>query len=212
MGIIYGLIDPNTKELRYIGQTTQSIKKRMYYHNGQAKKSGQRSHVYNWLNSLYTKNLQAEVLIIENNINKSNLDDLEIFYIQYFRFLGCNLTNLSSGGKTRGGFFHTEEHKQYLSTLYKGRLPWNTGKILTIEQKKNHKTPENFIHLSVESLKKRSYNQSITKSKKSKVSDEIIKFIRDNYPKYSQKTLAEMLNLRQDYISDVINFKIRKYV
>ena len=210
MGIIYGLIDPITKELRYIGQTKQKIECRLRYHKYLSKKDGHRSYLYNWLNSLYKKNCFAEILIIEENIQE--LDFWETFYIQYYKGIGCNLTNLAPGGQTRGGFKHTETHKQYLSALYKGRLPWNAGIKLTPSQKINHHTPENFINLSKESLEKRVLSQVKTKALKSKISDDVVRFIRENYPKYNQRQLANMFNVRQDYISDIINFKIRKYV
>ena len=164
------------------------------------------------MNSLFQKNLKVISFVIEDNISKNELDDLEIFYIQYFKFIGCNLTNQSPGGKTRGGFKHTEEHKLKMSLKLKGKKPWNAGKKLTEEQKINHFVPENFIKLSKESLERRTKQQIKTKALKSKISNDTIKFIRANYPKYNQRQLAEMFNVRCDYISDVVNFKIRKYV
>lgn len=209
MGTIYGLVDPFTKHLRYIGQTIQPLQNRIRYHKYIAKSKRSRNYLYNWLNTLVDRDTFAEVLIIEENCEDLNF--WEVFYIQYFRGLGCPLTNLSPGGNARGGFKHTEEHKKRMSKMFKGRKPWNTGLKLTPEQKKNRKISENFRNLSKESMEKRVRNQCRTKALKSKVPDSTIRYIRANVHKYKQIELAEMLGLRPDYISDVVNFKIRKY-
>ena len=210
MGQIYGLIDPTTKMLRYVGQTKGSAVRRFQHHLSTARRRTNKSHVYNWINSLLTEGIRPDLLILEEDCTE--LDYFEVFYIEYFKSIGCNLTNLSKGGNTRGGFKHTEEHKQHLKELFKGRKPWNTGLKLSEEQKINHFTPVNFINLSRESLIKRAKAQSKTKALKSKVSNTTILFIRENYPRLNQIQLSKLLNLRQDYISDVINLKIRKDV
>jgi len=60
-------------------------------------------------------------LIIENT--EFDLDFLEIFYISYFRSIGCDLVNLAKGGAFRGGYKHTEEHKLKMHNLFVGRKP-----------------------------------------------------------------------------------------
>ena len=135
MGIIYGLIDAETEELRYVGQTKQLLKSRLSYHNYIARNKLSKSYLYNWMRSLLEKNIHIDVILLEDNCDDT--DFWEIFYIQYFKSIGCRLTNLSPGGKSRGGFKHTQEHKDMISAKFKGRKPWNTGLKLTKEQKKN---------------------------------------------------------------------------
>jgi hypothetical protein len=94
-----------------------------------------KNHLYCWIKSLLLANLKPELFIIEEKCD--DLDYWEIFYISYFKSIGCNLTNYAKGGESRGGFQHTEEHKNKMSVLFKGRPPWNKGLKLTTEQLKN---------------------------------------------------------------------------
>jgi hypothetical protein len=60
--VIYGLIDPNTKELRYIGKT-KNLKDRIYNHY---KKEKLKPNTYknNWLKSLLKLNQRAEIIVL----------------------------------------------------------------------------------------------------------------------------------------------------
>lgn len=112
--LIYGLIDPRTKELRYIGQTTRGIKQlRVYFIDSFMKK---KRHVASWIKNLHTDNLKPEVIILEDSIkNKENLNNLEVFYISYFKSIGCNLTNLAEGGNSNSGFKLNKKQKKIWS-------------------------------------------------------------------------------------------------
>lgn len=92
--------------------------------------------MYNWLGKLIAINVKPEFIIIDK-VPIESLDYWEVFYISYFESIGCNLTNYAEGGNSRGGFTHSEEFKQYLSHKYKGRKPWNNGKKLSKEHKRN---------------------------------------------------------------------------
>lgn len=165
-------------------------------------------HNHSWIKHLLDRGIKPELILLESTCNDP--DFWETFYIAYFKSVGCRLTNHAVGGAKRGGYHHSKEHKERMRRLFKGRKPWNTGKKLTAEQKKNRFAPANFKKLSKESLARRVLNQQITKAKKSKASFETIQFIRSNKSKYTQSELGRMFKLRQDYISDVQNYKIRK--
>ena len=51
---IYALADPNTHEVRYVGQTTQPLSRRLAHHMGAARRNVQKP-VYDWLRSLGSK-------------------------------------------------------------------------------------------------------------------------------------------------------------
>lgn len=133
-GWIYGLIDPLTEELRYIGQTILKVNYR-YKHHIYNSKNNPKAYVNCWIKSLLNKNLKPELIIID--YVESDLDFWEIFYIQYFKSIGSDLTNISKGGAFRGGFKHTEEYKKRMHDIFKGRKPWNYGIKMTEEQLKN---------------------------------------------------------------------------
>lgn len=92
--MIYGLADPTTSECRYIGKTKESLTTRLRRHISHVNQ-GRTQHVSNWIRQLLSKNLKPEIFLIETAID---WQEAEIFWIEYFRFIGCHLTNISSGG------------------------------------------------------------------------------------------------------------------
>lgn len=130
MKIIYALIDPTTSQVKYIGQTKNKLSIRYNRHLRNARSQKTPSYLLSWINSLLAKNVYPEIIIIDK---VEDSDYWEEFYISYFKFLGAKLTNLAKGGKSRGSFKHTEEHKLKMSVLFKNRKPWNTGLNLSNE-------------------------------------------------------------------------------
>lgn len=111
--IIYGLIDPNTKELRYVGKTV-NLSNRMAGHYTPAKLR-QKTHKNDWLKSLINKGQKAEVIVLETYDDANDLYDAEQELIAYYKFIGCNLTNSTDGGPGPLGYKHSEETKQKFS-------------------------------------------------------------------------------------------------
>lgn len=146
---IYGLFDPITKELRYIGQTKNPKKRynqylKNYYLKG-SKKTGKIRYVNNWVGSLIKNNLNPEIQILDKSLDFKEILELEKFYISYFRFLGCKLTNTTDGGEGTLGYKFSEEERKIISERTieamknpeiikkisdsgKGRIPPNKGK------------------------------------------------------------------------------------
>ena len=162
--VIYGIVDPETNQLRYVGQTCNFLKRKSA-HCSMAIRNINNTHIYNWLRSLYNKNITPEFIIIEE-CKKEDLDSLEIFYMDYFKMIGCNLTNSSVGGVSRRGFKQTEEMRQKLSLRMKGNN-WNKNKILPIKVRnkmslshtgKKHKK-ESKIKMSISKIKHKSVIQ-----------------------------------------------------
>lgn len=98
--IIYGLADPRSGELRYVGKS----------HKGVVRLSGHicpsglkaRGHRTNWLKSLLALGLKPEIFVIEELPSADGLKEAERHHIAQFRALGCNLTNLTPGGDGEG--------------------------------------------------------------------------------------------------------------
>lgn len=94
---IYVLKDPNTNEIRYVGVTSrEKLKDRLSQHVSGAKIFKNRP-VYVWFNQLLREGLKP---IIEKvtDIDENVWADAERYYIDYYRKLGCNLTNVDKGG------------------------------------------------------------------------------------------------------------------
>ncbi len=90
---IYALIDPETREFRYIGKTTRP-KERLQNHMNE-KSNCHRSH---WLQSLKAKGLKPEMVIIEEIRGAWPWQFEERYWIEYAKRCGCRLTNNTSGG------------------------------------------------------------------------------------------------------------------
>lgn len=90
---IYGLIDPRTNKIRYIGQTIQPPKYRLNNHLSEVKNPKYNTRKINWLKSLLNNGLKPELVILDTT-TKDKADDLEKQWISKFD----NLTNLTEGG------------------------------------------------------------------------------------------------------------------
>lgn len=135
---IYGLIDPDTNELRYIGK---SVKPKIRLRKHISERNKHDSYKDRWVRKLYKEGKKPELLIIDE-VLKSDWQFWEIHYISYFKGIGCRLTNGTIGGDqppSTKGRKHTEESKKKMSDFKRGKpIPWlNNGEPLTNEHKNN---------------------------------------------------------------------------
>lgn len=118
--VIYGLIDPNTKELRYVGYTSE-LKKRVSNHHNPSQLTA-RTHKNNWIKSLLSNGQKAEIIILEEYQSAQELPEAEIDAIAYFRSIGCDLTNGTDGGDGGApmtGKTHSKETRNKISLSQK---------------------------------------------------------------------------------------------
>lgn len=122
---IYGLINPITNELRYVGKTKQTLQARL---NGHMKDSKRRTFsMPNWIKGLSKLNKKPEIVELEC-VGASEWVEAEMFWIAYAKYLGAKLLNHSLGGDGSVGFKLTDETKNKI------RLA-NLGKTLSEETK-----------------------------------------------------------------------------
>lgn len=105
--VIYGLFDPETNELRYIGKTHGSLNKRFKDHLKEALVKS--TYKCRWINSLLKQNKVPLIQELEKAKCPESSIELEEFYIDYFRSLGCKLTNAQNGGVGSPGRVVSEE-------------------------------------------------------------------------------------------------------
>lgn len=91
---IYILRDPETKQVRYVGQTTNT-KSRLSNHLYKSKNPN--NHCQCWIKSILSKGLKPIMEVIEEC--EENYQIREIFWISYYKEHNCNLTNISKGGE-----------------------------------------------------------------------------------------------------------------
>lgn len=168
---IYGLKDPNTNEIKYIGKTELTLKKRLYYHIWSLKKCSNK-HKINWFKKLLKENKKPIIFLIEE-VDFDLWKDREKFWISEMRKEGCKLVNYADGGEgytsewlkklwenkayrefhtnrvigSKNPFFgkkHSEETKQILKIKCpkKGIENGNFGKKLSEEEKINLKNKQ----------------------------------------------------------------------
>lgn len=113
--IIYGLSDPRTNELRYIGKTQRSLKERLREHKIVAVggRKALQQYCANWLRSLYRHGIDPVCTVLETVPDGGDWVEAEQFWIRYMRFVGCRLTNHTDGGEGLVG------HKRPPEVIYK---------------------------------------------------------------------------------------------
>jgi predicted GIY-YIG superfamily endonuclease len=119
MFCVYGLIDPRTQELRYIGYSSDYLeryKEHLFRSNLKLK-----THKNNWINSLLNLNLKPELIVLEEASSEADGLQKESDLIAYYKYIGCDLTNGTLGGDGRYGFITTAEVKLKISQSMKGK-------------------------------------------------------------------------------------------
>ncbi len=131
---IYGLQDPRTQEIRYVGQTSVGLS-RPKAHSNPSVFLRYKSHVYNWVRQLHSEGLKPVISILEE-CESDELDENEIFYIGYLRSLGCNLTNLSTGG---GGGARGTRWTEEMKDRQRAKPGPNRGRVFSEDVRLNMK-------------------------------------------------------------------------
>ena len=117
-GIIYGLVDTDTMELRYVGQTTQSLAKRF---NAHMRLRSSNIHLNNWLRTADVSAIVLERIPVD-------LDEAEMCWIADMRAAGTRLLNITDGGGGINGYTHSAKSRAKMSIANTGRVVSDTHK------------------------------------------------------------------------------------
>ena len=125
---IYGLFDPHTGELRYVGQTKNSLKTRLRSHI-QASSLAVDTYKVRWIKKLLSQNLKPIISEIQQLNTLEELPTAEMYWIKFFKNQGCRLTNSTDGGE--GVQNPSLETRLKIAQKATGRKminpPWNKG-------------------------------------------------------------------------------------
>lgn len=114
--LVYGLIDPVTSEMRYVGATTVGLKRPKSHLRKSAYDGKYRdSHFYRWIRCVINSGYLPEIVVIEYADENQDPFQLEKEWVAYFREIGCSLTNTTDGGEGRLGYTASVETKAKLS-------------------------------------------------------------------------------------------------
>ncbi len=160
---VYGLVDPETEEIRYIGQTTKPVQIRLNEHINKHKIYNN-LHLKNWISKILRIGLKPKVIIIQKNAIWSQD---EIKHIKKFRDLGKNLLNATDGGDGMLGFKHSEETKKIMSKTKMGFKHSNITKE-KISRTKKGRQPSKETKNKIRQALLGSFISEVTKGKISK--------------------------------------------
>ena len=92
---IYGLVDPRTDQLRYVGKSKNPVVRK--YQHVCASQLRRKQHKNHWIKDLLASGLKPELVQLET-VPYADWEEAETFWIAYFRFIGADLTNATAGG------------------------------------------------------------------------------------------------------------------
>lgn len=125
---IYGLTDPRTGAVRYIGKTRRQVKHSVRYryrsHLAEAKSNPNLTHKTRWISQLLALGLEPETVILDEVwCTPKELSDIEIVRIAEYRALGFDLVNTTDGGDGGRGKLSEEQKAIQVARL----VAANTG-------------------------------------------------------------------------------------
>jgi hypothetical protein len=116
--IIYGLIDPRTRLVRYVGQSCRGLD-RVRRHRWKSSKDG--THCARWIRSLRRDGLEFDATVLERVEGSEDLNTAERYWIAYGRASGWPLTNLTSGGDGGlAGYVFSAESRARIGDAHRG--------------------------------------------------------------------------------------------
>lgn len=122
--LIYGLVDPTTNQLKYIGKSCYGLRRPMG-HTTEGYLKREKTYKANWIRSLLQQALKPRIIILQEFQDPDILNEAEIFWIRYFKEMGCKLTNATNGGGGSLGSkrFFSIETRRKMSLAKKG-MTW----------------------------------------------------------------------------------------
>lgn len=116
---IYGLVDPRTLLVRYVGSSTRGLRRPRQH--GEPYRLRTHNHKNAWIKSLHAFGLDYEIVILEETSSREVLPALERFWIAYGRACGWPLTNLTDGGEGTLGVERSAETRERMAAALRGK-------------------------------------------------------------------------------------------
>lgn len=116
--IIYGLIDPRTLLVRYVGKSESGMS-RPRSHRGLARTG---RHCASWIRALIAAGFSYDIAVLEELPSRDVLEESERWWIAFGRASGWPLTNLTDGGGGCAGYKHSEQTKKRIGEASRRHL------------------------------------------------------------------------------------------
>lgn len=134
--LVYGLIDPRTRLIRYVGKSSRGMTRPTMHHK---KPVSDQTYCARWVRSLQRAGYAVEICVLEYLQTETQALAAEVWWIAYGQLSAWPLTNLTDGGegmcnphpqtrkkmsesaKRRGTYVRSQETK---NKMRKARLGW----------------------------------------------------------------------------------------
>jgi hypothetical protein len=123
--LVYGLRDPLTRELRYVGMSRKGLSRaRDHFKPCMVQKdyAKHNRHKAAWIKRLLDGGLKPEPFVIEALGSVEELREAEQFWIAYFRAIGSRLTNKTKGGEGVFGYRFSDLQRKMISERTKAAM------------------------------------------------------------------------------------------
>lgn len=111
MGVyIYGLVDPRSGQIRYVGKTIRTPRKRLYQHLALAKMDGS-SAIGRWLIPLLEEGYRPDIVILEE-VLEDKASESEISWIKRLHSNDHPLVNITHTGQTPPSTLEFQEQQR----------------------------------------------------------------------------------------------------
>lgn len=118
--IVYALIDPRTDQVRYVGKTVRTAKRRLRRHLAETYMK-EKTHKNRWLSVLKRAQLEPKIEVLQTCSSLEQLAEAERLHIARLKASGARLTNATDGGDGVGGWKHTPESKEKIRMALTGK-------------------------------------------------------------------------------------------
>jgi len=116
VAFIYALVDPRTREVRYVGKANEpSSRLRVHIRSGDLASFSPRER---WIGGLAFFDLEPELLLLEET---DTWQEAERRWIALFRAISCDLTNSTDGGEGVRSGRHSPETRAKIADALRGR-------------------------------------------------------------------------------------------
>ena len=220
---IYGLVDPNSGEIRYVGKTSVEPEKRLYQHLKASRHNTTGSHLLNWLNTLTRDGKKPSICILEYVSQDDDWREKERSWISYGRSSDWSLTNTTDGGE--GLQNPSPSVRQKLSDAAKGKAYASGKRSAAFRQKMAHvaKNTKNAIGHTVSPAARARISQSLMgrtdhvpkgeANGRSVLTEDMVAEIRSKHSSgFSMRALGREYSVTHESIRKIVHGETWKHV
>lgn len=120
---IYVLLCPDSGSIRYVGWTSMKLNLRLNGHRVSARKKSDLGNRTFWIRKLLRRGQSPRIRLVQD-VPWEDRARAEIYWIAYFKSLGCDLTNSTLGGECPPGMRgrkHSAESRAKMGLAWVGR-------------------------------------------------------------------------------------------